>query len=408
MSDHGSIPENNHTPDSSDICHAGSSNRVLITGFRAVIVNTLLTIHVIAITILKLRNPIAVTKTLIILRNIRRKVHGLKRVNRYVKSGGRFFWSENIPGWPSRSFTKHIKCEIDRTLKNQNGYHALQTVIWAITYRCSLNCEHCCEGDKLASDENLSLHDLIKIREQLTRLGLYHIQLSGGEPLCRFDDLLQLLYTAPKGIDFWILTSGVGLTEKKARLLKRAGLTGAIISLDHWNEKFHNTFRNSGKSFDWARNAAKACRDADILVALSLCATRFFVSYENLQKYLQLAKEWGVGFIRIIEPMAAGNYKGKDIRLHEKHIRLLKDFYFRINTQKEYSTYPIIMYQGYHQRLQGCFGSGNRYLYIDTIGDIHACPFCRGKAGNTLVNPMEDAIGVLRKIGCQEFSGAVI
>ena len=91
MSDYGSIPENNHNSDSSDSFHAGSSNRILITGFRAVIVNILLTIHVIAITILKLRNPVVATKTLIILRNIRRKIHGLKRVNRYVKSGGRFF-----------------------------------------------------------------------------------------------------------------------------------------------------------------------------------------------------------------------------------------------------------------------------------------------------------------------------
>ena len=63
--------------------------------------------------------------------------------------------------------------------------------------------------------------------------------------------------------------------------------------------------------------------------------------------------------------------------------------------------YPIISYPGYHQRRIGCLGAGNRYLYIDPKGDIHACPFCRHAAGDAFSASMEDVIKVLRNRGCQ-------
>jgi MoaA/NifB/PqqE/SkfB family radical SAM enzyme len=125
----------------------------------------------------------------------------------------------------------------------------MQTVIWAISNCCPLKCSHCCEWINLADFEYLSKNDLLVILNKLIRQGLYHIQLSGGEPLTRFDDLIWLLNIPEKGIDFWILTSGYGFTHEKALLLKKAGLTGANISLDHWDENAHNEFRHNNRSF---------------------------------------------------------------------------------------------------------------------------------------------------------------
>ncbi|HVF81792.1 MAG TPA: hypothetical protein VM884_07650, partial [Flavisolibacter sp.] len=37
----------------------------------------------------------------------------------------------------------------------------------------------------------------------------------------------------------------------------------------------------------------------------------------------------------------------------------------------------------YHQRRVGCF-SGSRSVYIDSAGDVHACPFCHTKSYNII------------------------
>ncbi len=380
---------------------------IIIPGARARLIRFFLSMNVIIIALWQLKNPFRAFRVLITLQDMRKKVHGLPSVNRYARSQRKFFWSENIPGWPSRAFNSHIKTEIMRALGSNPENTALQSVIWAISSCCPLKCDHCCEWDNLTPHENLSHDDLHTIIIKLQKLGLHHIQLSGGEPLARFDDLLGILEAGEKGIDFWILTSGFGLTLEKAWLLKKAGLVGANISLDHWEERIHNRFRNNDKSFYWARQAAINCRTADILISLSLCATRTFISEENLTKYCALAKEWGAGFIRIIEPRETGKFANKDVMLKDEQIRLLRNFYLQVNTWPSYRDYPIIMYPGFHHRRVGCFGAGDRYFYIDSKGDIHACPFCRASAGNAIEDPLIPAIKILRSTGCHDFMNRI-
>ena len=42
-----------------------------------------------------------------------------------------------------------------------------------------------------------------------------------------------------------------------------------------------------------------------------------------------------------------------------------------------------MLYHGYHQNRIGCF-AGSRSIYIDSVGDVHACPFCHTKSYNIL------------------------
>jgi hypothetical protein len=52
--------------------------------------------------------------------------------------------------------------------------------------------------------------------------------------------------------------------------------------------------------------------------------------------------------------------------------------------------------------------SGNRMLYIDTDGDLHACPFCRKKYGSALDGQFESSLERLHSKGCQSFKYSTI
>ena len=333
----------------------------------------------------------------------RRAILDSPKGGRYVHSQGRYFWESDAPGWPSAAFDKYIDNELGRYLLDRpEGIH-LQTVIFAITSRCSLKCKHCFEWDNLDAGEHLSPGDLEIIMDKILEQGIRHVQLSGGEPLIRFQDLLHLTEKYGREMDIWILTSGFGLTAEKAEALKKAGLTGANISLDHWERSKHNDFRNHQQSFHWAREAASNCRQAGLAVSLSLCATRSFVSQENLDKYLALSKEWQVDFIRILEPRPAGRLTGQEVELTKPETDLLDSFYLNTNSNPVHLRYPIVSYPGYYQRRTGCFGAGDRYLYIDSRGNFHACPFCLGEKGNALRDSFETAIAAMREQGCHVF-----
>lgn len=348
-------------------------------------------------------NPLRALSLLARMLKRRRAILDSPKGSRYVHSQGRYFWESDAPGWPSAAFDKYIDNELGRYLPDRPEGIPLQTVIFAITSRCPLQCRHCYEWDNLVAGEHLSPADLVTIMDKIRGQGIRHVQLSGGEPLIRFDDLLHLTNRYGRDMDIWILTSGFGLTAEKAEALSKAGLTGANISLDHWDPVQHNTFRNHQQSFYWAKEAAANCRRAGLAVSLSLCATRSFVTQENLDRYLALSKEWQVDFIRILEPRQAGRFIGQEVELTKPETDLLDSFYINTNSGSARLLHPIVSYPGYYQRRTGCFGAGDRYLYIDSRGDFHACPFCLGKKGNALKDSFETAIAAMKQQGCHAF-----
>jgi MoaA/NifB/PqqE/SkfB family radical SAM enzyme len=318
-----------------------------------------------------------------------------------IRSGLKFYWSVNLPGWPSRAFNYFIYNEFRRI--HDPDCSILQTIIVGITNTCPLDCVHCYESDNLSDKNKLSISDLKLIMEKIHRQGIKHIQFSGGEPLSRFDDMIELMNYSAKTINFWINTSGFGLTMEKARKMRKYGMTGAIISLDDWDESRHNAFRNNNKSFYWVKEAVRNCNEAGIIVCLSLCAIKEFVTEENLVRYHLMAKKIGAAFIRIMEPRKVGRFSDKDILLSTEQIDIINKFMITRNNDLTWADYPIIQFPGNHQRGSGCYGAGNRYIYIDPKGDFHACPFCRKPLGNVLVESIDSGIAKARSIGCHAF-----
>lgn len=109
--------------------------------------------------------------------------------------------------------------------------------------------------------------------------------------------------------------------------------------------------------------------------------------------------------MQLLEPRAAGKYEGLNVELDADEIQTLEAWYLQYNDSPLYQDYPIINYLGYHQRKMGCFGAGDRFLYIDADGDAHACPFCGDKVANVLQFPVKDIIGLLTQQSCEAFGG---
>ncbi len=320
-------------------------------------------------------------------------------LNKAVKVDKRFFWRLGAPGFPSIAATMLQKNEIDRFLSDQDK-SGLSTLFIAVTKKCYMRCEHCFEGDNQNKEDKLSTQDIMRIVQEYQNYGTTQIIFSGGEPMLRVDDICDVLSESKRGTDFWIFTSGYDLSSEHAHILKAAGLTGVIVSLDHYEDKKHDQFRGFKGAYELALYAVMNAKNAGLVTALSLCATREFINRENLDTYMDLAKNIGVAFVQFIEPMETGRYSGNDVTLSNENIELLEKVYLGYNNSKSKKKYPIINYQGYYQRRVGCLGSGNRYFYIDADGDAHICPFCPEKLGNALNYSAKEIIDKLSQNGC--------
>lgn len=317
---------------------------------------------------------------------------------RFVKHEKRIHLNCNIPGLPFHNYFESLLRFTDS--KNESSLSQMGIVQIGFTKKCPLNCEHCYEGKVLNSPEAITLEEHKAIVAKLQKSGVPMIQFGGGEPLNRFNDLVEVLKSAQPTSDFWIYSSGYGLTYEKAKQLKEAGLIGVSISIDHYLAEQHNAFRRYNKSFEKALEAVKNVQKAGMLTAFTICVTRSFCTTENLNFYHQFAYELNVPFVQLMEPRSTGNYEGQDVLLQKEHFEILESFYISRNTEKKYKKLPIVQYTGFQQRKKGCGGAANRYIYIDTDGFVLACPFCQNRKSHFLYGDISEDLKTLKEEGC--------
>ena len=275
------------------------------------------------------KGPIKALKFTAQIIALRSEVYGNKQIIKFATNGNLYFHTSDIPGWPSIAYNEYIIGEFKRLTTPEIAKRPMQTAIVSITSDCPLACKHCYESEYIGTGIQLPFQKLEEIIAMLYQNGVRHLQLSGGEPLSRFVDLIKLLESSNKVIEFWLLTSGFGLSKEKALLLKKSGLTGVHISLDHFEADLHNQFRGNDHSYQYAVEATKNCLEVGIMVSLSLTATPKFVCYNFLDSYFRLAKELRVDFVRILESRSVGRFANKEVKLSVQQNAIIEDFYIK-------------------------------------------------------------------------------
>lgn len=289
---------------------------------------------------------------------------------------GKYGFGLYVPPFPSDNFDRFVLTEMNRYVPHQLPVNAHQQVNFAITTHCPMRCEHCFEWDNLNQHETFSLAELKAITTKLQQEGLGHISLSGGEPMVRFKDMLDLIKDGAKTTQWWVLTSGFNLTPHKALQLKEAGAAGVVVSIDHHDPEMHNLFRGHTDAFEHASKAVAASAAAGLFTAVSVCITRSNSNRNFVMKHLEMCYRLGADYVQWLEPRAEGHYRMQDMMLGKEGMELLDNLFETLNHDPVYAHMPTIVYHGYHQRRIGCQSGGKFSFYVDAAGMVHSCPFC--------------------------------
>jgi PqqA peptide cyclase len=114
-------------------------------------------------------------------------------------------------------------------------------LIAEVTHRCPLHCVYCSNPLQLAGlSSELSTAEWVNILQQAGKLGMLHAHFTGGEPLVR-PDLTELIAAArAAGLYTNLITSGIGLAEKRLQALVEAGLDHIQLSFQDSREDSAN------------------------------------------------------------------------------------------------------------------------------------------------------------------------
>ena len=106
------------------------------------------------------------------------------------------------------------------------------TLLAELTHRCPLHCPYCSNPlDLLRADQEIGTDDWKRVFTEARELGVLQLGLSGGEPLVRKDLEELAVHARSLGLYTTLVTSGLGLTRKRAEALRAAGLEHIQVSV---------------------------------------------------------------------------------------------------------------------------------------------------------------------------------
>ena len=166
-----------------------------------------------------------------------------------------------------------------------------------VTYKCPLHCVFCYNPvDYTRYGKELSTEDWLRVLRQGRELGATQLGFSGGEPLVRDD--LEIMVTEARKLGYYsnLITSGVGLNEKRISAFKEGGLDHIQLSFQD-STKEMNDFLSSTKTFALKQKVAKLIKQYDYPMVLNCVLHRHNI--DHVQQILEMAEAMEAEYVEL-------------------------------------------------------------------------------------------------------------
>lgn len=286
---------------------------------------------------------------------------GLSSLRHYIQH---FTFFKGRPFMMWRYFSGYFRTKV---LKQR----VLRSVELAVTYDCNLRCDKCFALKWLNEEDKRDFMTIDEIKEmwdQAYKLGAVHVNITGGEPLMRRDIVEVVKALKPKRTLVSLVTTGIFLTEEKARELKKAGLNTFQISLDSAIPSEHDQYRGYKGSYDKVFNAVKIAKKVGINVILSTVITHQNVKTDAIPNLLEIAEKNDT-FLLLNIAGRSGGWSKKDYLLvtQEEREKFVTEFckHPRARISQMFNFYGK----------PGICNMGKDKLNISAYGEVYPCTY---------------------------------
>jgi PqqA peptide cyclase len=171
-------------------------------------------------------------------------------------------------------------------------------VLAELTHRCPLSCPYCSNPIELDSRAGeLDTETWKRVFSEAAAVGVLHVHLSGGEPASR-PDLVELVkHCHDVGLYTNLITSGVGISEKRMRELADAGLDHVQLSIQ--DAEAESADRIGGYKGGFARKMDVAKWVNEVGIPLTVNAVIHRANIARAGRMVEFAVELGARRVEI-------------------------------------------------------------------------------------------------------------
>ena len=254
---------------------------------------------------------------------------------------------------------------------------------------CNFRCPHCFtrSGAGEFGETRLTLDDIRSLADQADTMGVYEIDIQGGEPLMN-PELFRILDALQTDRFYvYITTNGWLLDREMAEKLAKAGVDRVSVSIDAFTEEEHDRFRRKPGSFKRCMQALANTKEFGMKPNVNIVVGHYNAQSEELEQFVQELEEREYGIVfNCASP--SGNWRGNyEVMLTEEdsavieelkrnHPLIIRDLWNYLNPQDE------LVY--------GC--PAVNLFYVNPLGDVLPCPYIHTKLGNIKEESLEDIL----------------
>ncbi|WP_298864590.1 pyrroloquinoline quinone biosynthesis protein PqqE [uncultured Sulfitobacter sp.] len=144
-----------------------------------------------------------------------------------------------------------------------------------LTYRCPLSCPYCSNPVEMAKkDSELDTEVWADVFTQAAAMGVLQLHLSGGEPASRRDLVALVRAAREAGLYTNLITSAIGLTQRRLAELDAAGLDHIQLSLQGTDADMADRIGGYKGGFDRKMQAAEWIVEAGFPLTLNAVVHR--------------------------------------------------------------------------------------------------------------------------------------
>lgn len=255
--------------------------------------------------------------------------------------------------------------------------------------KCNFTCPHCYtkSGAGEFGETTLTIQDIKRLADEADAMGVYEIDIQGGEPLInpQLFEILEAIQT--ERFYVYITTNGWFLDQKMAEKLAEAGVDRVSVSIDAFSEDEHDAFRRKKGSFRKCMNALKYVKEAGMKAYVNIVVGHYNAKSEELKQFINYLDENNYGIVfNCASP--TGNWRNNyDIMLTREDSDALEQL------KKEHPSIIRDLWNYFNpddKLVYGC--PAVNLFYVNPMGDILPCPYIHTKLGNIKEEHLADII----------------
>lgn len=273
---------------------------------------------------------------------------------------------------------------------NREKYHCNVPfiILFDPTSACNLKCKGCWAAE-YGYKQSLTNEEMQSIVTQGKEMGTHFYMLTGGEPLIRKNDIIELARNN-QDAGFVIYTNATLVDQKFCDDLKEVGNVALALSLEGTEES--NDWRRGDGAYKRTIEAMDLLKENKCLFGVSICYTRKNIEFVTSDEFFDMIIKKGAKYSLMFNYMPVGHDADKELIPTPEQREYMYNWLRRVRNSKTGKPIFVMDFQNDAEYVGGCIAGGRNYFHINSAGDIEPCVFIHYSDTNIRTHTLMEAL----------------